>query len=120
MAIIPVPRPSKSAHDPDRPVNALLQVQIKHLHDAERNLPLRYRTDIYVKTIKTEGEAARYIRAVTEAIHKAHDDAAAQRTKPAPKRKRGLSIAAAAERPARKRRSKAKAKSSTGKSRRKK
>jgi hypothetical protein len=103
MTLIHVPRPSKSARDPDRPVNALLQTQIDHLHEAERNLPLRYRTEIYFKAIDTEGEAARYIREVTEAIHRAHDDAAAERKKRAAKRKPGLAIAAAAARPSRKR-----------------
>lgn len=99
MTLIPVPRPPKSAHNPERPINALLQAQIQHLHHAERNLPLRYRTEIYANAIKTEGEAAAYIRGVTEAIHSAHEDAAAQRTK----RKRALTIAAAAEQPSRKR-----------------
>lgn len=115
MTLIPVPRPSPSAMNPDRPVNALLQVQIQHLREAERNLPLRYHTDIYANAIKTEGEAAEYIRAVTEAIHQAHADAATQRKKAAPRRKPGLEIAAAAERPARKLRSKGKTKNSKSK-----
>lgn len=104
MTLIHVPRPDvKSAMDPDRPVNALLKAQIQHLHEAERNLPLRYRADIYINAIKTEGEAAEYIRAVTEAIHKAHEDAATKRTKPAARRKRPITIAAtAAKQPARK------------------
>jgi hypothetical protein len=98
MTLIKVPRPDvKSAMNPDRPVNALLKAQIQHLLEAERNLPLRHRTDIYINAIKTEGEAAEYIRQVTEAIHEAHEAAAA-------KRRRGIAIAAAAdERPARKR-----------------
>jgi hypothetical protein len=91
MALIPVPKPDvKSAMDPNRSVNALLRAQIQHLHDAERNLPLRHRTDIYVNAIKTEGEAAEYVRQVTEAIHAAHEAAAA-------KRRRGIAIAAAAD-----------------------
>jgi hypothetical protein len=94
--------------NPDRPVNTLLQTQIQHLHDAERNLPLRYRTEIYTNAIKTEGEASRYIRAVTEAIHKAHADAAAQRAIPAIRRKRGIEIAAAADKPVRGRKTLAK------------
>jgi hypothetical protein len=114
MTLIPVPRPPKSAHNPDRPINALLQAQIQHLHHAERNLPLRYRTEIYANAIKTEGEAAAYIRGVTEAIHRAHEDAAAQRTKYARRPKRGIAIAAAAaERPPRKGASNAKAKNNT-------
>jgi hypothetical protein len=81
MTIIPVPRPPKKAMNPNRLVSALLLAQIQHLQHAERRLPLRYRTAIYTHAIKTEGEAARYIREVTEAIHQAHADAAADRTK---------------------------------------
>ncbi|MGO9862981.1 MAG: hypothetical protein ACLPLR_05170 [Terriglobales bacterium] len=97
MTVIQVLRPnSKIAFKPDRPVNALLKAQIHHLLEAEKNLPLRHRSDIYVHAIKTEGEAAEYIRHVTEAIHDAHEAAAA-------KRRRGIAIAAAAEKPVRKR-----------------
>jgi hypothetical protein len=81
MAIIPVPRPSKKAMNPDRSVSSLLLAQIEHLQHAERRLPMRYRTAIYTRAIRTEGEAARYIREVTEAIHQAHADAAAERAK---------------------------------------
>jgi len=98
MEVIHVPRPSKKAMDPDRPANALLLAQVSHLQHAERRLPLRYRSDIYTHAIRTEGEAAEYIREVTEAIHKAHADAEKRRAK----RERGLEIAAAAERQKRK------------------
>lgn len=81
MAIIPVPRPSKKAWNPDRPISGLLLAQIEHLQHAERRLPLRYRSAIYTHAIRTEGEAARYIREATEAIHKAHADAQADRAK---------------------------------------
>jgi hypothetical protein len=120
MKPIPVPRPKKHAHNPDRLANALLLAQVQHLRDAEKNLPLRYRSEIYINTIRTEAEAAEYIREVTEAIHRAHDDAKGQRAKRISRRKAGLAIVAAAERPARKRSSKAGKKSSPGKSGRKK
>lgn len=81
MAIILIPRPSKKAWNPDRAANALLLAQVGHLQHAERRLPLRYRSRIYTHAIRTEGEAARYIREVTEAIHKAHADAKAERAK---------------------------------------
>jgi len=71
MTLIKVPRPPKSAYDPNRPVSALLKAQIDYLHHAARRLPLRYRSEIYVNAIKTEGEAARYIREVTQAIQDA-------------------------------------------------
>lgn len=81
MAIIHVPRPSKKAMNPDRPINCLLLAQVEHLQHAERRLPLRYRSEIYTHAIRTEGEAAQYIRKTTEAVHKAHADAAAERIK---------------------------------------
>src|SRR5690348_17336509 len=76
MVLIHVPRP-KDAYNPDRPVGSLLKTQVEHLREAESKLPLRYRRriDTYIKAIKTEGEAAAYIRTVTEAIHAAHTDA---------------------------------------------
>jgi hypothetical protein len=114
MKVIKVPRPQQSALDPNRPANALLQAQIEHLQHAERRLPLRYRSDIYTHSIRTEGEAADYIRDVTEAIHKAHQDAQVQRAKQARRRRKGLDIAAAAESPSRKRSSRTKAKKSAG------
>jgi uncharacterized protein YdbL (DUF1318 family) len=103
MALIHVPRP-KNAMDPDRPVNALLKTQMLHLHDAESKLPIGHRTDVYINAIKTEGEAANYIRQVTEAIHAAHAAAAKKRARPAAKRKPVIEIAAVADDgPARKR-----------------
>lgn len=87
MALIHVPKP-KNAYNPDRPVGSLLKAQVEHLREAESKLPLRYRHEIdtYIKAIKTEGEAATYIRKVTEAIHDAHADA--ERGRRTPKRKK--------------------------------
>lgn len=95
MALISVPKPPKSAYNPDRPVGSLLKAQVEHLREAESKLPLRYRTEFYVKAVKTEGEAAKYIREVTEAIHTAHEDA--EQARRAPKRKRVIEIAAVAD-----------------------
>ena len=99
MAIIEVPKPPKSAWDPNRPISTLLQSQVEHLFEAERKLPHKYKTQIYVNAIKTEGEAAEYIQKATEAIHRAHEDAAARRAKPAPKRRSAIAIAAIAAEP---------------------
>ena len=102
MALIRVPRP-KDAYNPDRPMGSLLKAQVEHLREAESKLPLRYRNEIdtYIKAIKTEGEAAAYIRKVTEAIHDAHADAErarhAPKGKPVQKRKRVIEIAAVAD-----------------------
>ena len=96
-AVVQVPKPSKTAYNPDRPMSLLLKAQVEHLREAESKLPLRYRHEIdtYIKAIKTEGEAAAYIRKVTEAIHDAHADA--ERARHAPKRKRVMEIAAVAD-----------------------
>jgi hypothetical protein len=95
-----------SAFDPNRPISSLLKTQVEHFHEAEKRLPSRYHSEIYVNAIKTEDEAAKYIRAVTEAIHAAHKEAAALREavhaahkgatalRVAPERKRGIDIAA--------------------------
>jgi hypothetical protein len=100
--IIIVPRP-RGVRNPNRPAGSLLLAQVKHLREAEKSLPPHYRSlifshsGIFSHAIETEGEAARYVRAVTEAIHAAHDDAAAERFKIAPKRKRVIEIAAVAD-----------------------
>jgi hypothetical protein len=104
MAMIRVPRPAKNAFNPDRPVSELLKAQTENLHEAEKRLPLRYQSGIYINAIKTEGEAAKYIRHVTEAIHEAHADAASARLRVAPKRKRVIEIAAVADERAEKKR----------------
>jgi hypothetical protein len=106
MTMIKVPKPPQSAYDPSRPVSALLKVQVEHLYEAEKRLPSRYRSEVYVNAIRTEGEAANYIRAVTEAIHEAHADA--ERARHMPKRKREIEIAVADERAERKRKRKSK------------
>jgi hypothetical protein len=86
MDPIPVPKP-KGVRDPNRPASSLLLAQIHHLREAEKNLPVRYHSGIFHKSLITEGEVARYVRAVTEAIHKAHNDAIKERVKAAAKRK---------------------------------
>jgi len=112
MAVIKVPKPPKSAFDPNRPANTLLLNQIAHLHEAEKKLPSRYRSEIYINAIKTEGEAAEYIRKVTEAIHAAHDDAVKRRARAARKGKGVIEIAAVADERAERKRAPAKKKSS--------
>jgi len=97
MAIIHVPRPPKNAGNPNRSVSSLLRAQVDHLHEAEKRLPLRYRSEIYINAIHTEAEAARYIREITEAIHRAHEEAAARPSGKIREVRRGLSIAAVAD-----------------------
>lgn len=86
MDPIIVPR-AKGKYDPNRPAGSLLLAQVHHLHEAEKNLPSRYHSGIFHKAIQTEADAAEYIKAVTEAIHAAHDQAPAERLKRARARK---------------------------------
>src|SRR5579864_2552287 len=104
MTIIRVPRPPKSAMNPNRPVNTLLRNQIQHMQEAEFRLPVKLQTNVYINAIKTEGEAAEYIQRVTQALHKAHaveprGHAAGIVTVPKRRPVRGPDIAAAAEEP---------------------
>lgn len=100
-----VPKP-KGVRDPDRPAGALLLAQVRHLHEAEKSLPPKYHSGIFHKAVVTEDDAARYIHAVTKAIHEAHDDAAKERARRTAARKRVIEIAAMADhRGTRKRRS---------------
>lgn len=86
MAVIHMGKSTKEAWNPNRPVSSLLEWQVEHLHEAERRLPRHLHTDIYVNAITTEGEAAEYIQAVTEAIHQAHAAAEARRGQAARRR----------------------------------
>lgn len=103
MTLIHVPKTiPQSAYDADRPLSSLLKIQVEHLYEAEKRLPPQYQSGTYVNAIRTEGEAARYIGRVTDAIRLAHEHA--ERARHMPKRKRVIEIAAAAdERPERKR-----------------
>lgn len=69
--LIKVPKPSRTAFNPHRPLekNLLIHAQVRHFHEAEMQLPEHLRTGIDIATIRTEGEASHYIRKVTRAIH---------------------------------------------------
>jgi len=98
MAVIHWGKSSKSAWNPNRPMSSLLEWQIEHLYEAEKRLPRHHHTNIYVNAIRTEGEAAEYIRAVTEAIHAAHAEAERLRTQRAKRKPKGVvEIAAVAD-----------------------
>ena len=72
MAIIKVPTPPQSAMNKERPVSSLLKTQLVHMQEAEFRLPARAQTNVYINSIKTEAQAADYIRRVTEALHEEH------------------------------------------------
>ncbi len=70
--IVPVPKPSRAAYNPDRSLheNALVRAQVRHFAEADKHLPAELQTGIDASSVRTEGEASEYIRKVTAAIHK--------------------------------------------------
>jgi len=70
--VIRVPKPARSSYQPHRPLskNTLLQSQVKHFHELEKDLPPEHKTGILLDSIQTEGQAAEYIRRMTEKLHR--------------------------------------------------
>jgi hypothetical protein len=75
--VIRVPKPQRSSYQPDRPLarSTLLQSQVNHFLELEKGLPPEHKTGLAVESIKTEGQAAEYIRRMTEKIHELHKKA---------------------------------------------
>lgn len=96
MATVHVPKP-KSVRNPDRAASSLLLAQVQHLREAEKSLPPSRHSGIFSHAIRTEGEAAQYIRAVTEAIHAAHREAKIERERRRAAREGVITIAAQAD-----------------------
>lgn len=66
---IAVPTPPESAFNPGRPISDLVRWQLRHMHEAEKRLPMHERTRQDIEAIKTEGEASEYLRRMTEKLH---------------------------------------------------
>jgi hypothetical protein len=66
-----VSKPSPKSFNTNRPVtkNALLENQIRHFHELEKSLLKQLQTGIRFEDVRTEGDAAKYIRRVTEILH---------------------------------------------------
>ncbi len=66
-----VPKPSPDSFNKNRPVtkNALLENQIKHFHELEMRLLEQLQTGIRFDDVRTEGDAAEYIRRMTSILH---------------------------------------------------
>lgn len=67
-----VPKPAKSSYNAKRDLkrNALLANQVMHFHKIEEELPARQRSGVSLEDIKTEGQAADFIKQVTLRLHK--------------------------------------------------
>jgi hypothetical protein len=70
--VVRVPKPARSSYQPHRPFtkNGLLQNQVKHFRELEKNLPREQQTGIPHESVKTEADAAGYIRLMTERLHR--------------------------------------------------
>ncbi|MGO9969302.1 MAG: hypothetical protein ACLPY2_18740 [Bryobacteraceae bacterium] len=70
--VIHVPKPARSSYQPQRPLSrsTLLQSQVKHFRDLEKDLPLDQQTGIAIDSIITEAQAAEYIRRMTNRFHR--------------------------------------------------
>jgi|CZKN01.1.fsa_nt_gi hypothetical protein len=70
--VIRVPKPARSSYQPNRPLSksSLLQSQVKHFRDLEKDLPPERQTGIPIDSITTEGQAAEYIRRMTVQFHR--------------------------------------------------
>jgi hypothetical protein len=70
--VIRVPKTARSSYQPHRPLhkNALLQNQVKHFREIEKDLPPEHQSGIPIESIETEGHAAEYIRHITGKLHR--------------------------------------------------
>lgn len=66
-----VPKPSPASFNRQRLVtkNTLLENQIKHFHALEQTMLQKLQTGIRFEDVRTEGEAAEYIRRITAVLH---------------------------------------------------
>jgi hypothetical protein len=69
--IIRVPKPRSKSFNKNRPISSLLQSQVRHFHEVEKQMLLEQLTDIQM--IRTEAQAADYIREMTQKLHAAGD-----------------------------------------------
>jgi len=66
-----VPKPSAKSFNTARLIskNTLIESQIKHIHALEQVLLEQLQTGIRFEDVRTEGDAAKYIRRVTAVLH---------------------------------------------------
>jgi hypothetical protein len=66
-----VPKSAEGAFNRNRPIgkNSLLANQVKHLHELESTLRKQLETGIRFEDVRTEGDAADYIRRMTAIFH---------------------------------------------------
>src|SRR5205807_8788948 len=82
--VVKVVRPHAKRFEPDRPITDLVRNQLMHLSLAQRHLPKQHHHPADVYSIKTDAQAAEFIRHVTAKLHSLKGKAAKpkQKTKP--------------------------------------
>jgi len=81
--VVKVQRPHAKHFEPDRPITDLVRNQLMHLSLAQRQLDKKHHHPADVYSIKTDAQAAEFIRHVTAKLHSLKGKAA----KPTPKAK---------------------------------
>jgi hypothetical protein len=81
--VVKVQRPHAKRFEPDRPITDLVRNQLMHLSLAQRHLDKKHHHPVDVYSIKTDAEAAEFIRHVTARLHARKGKA----TNPTPKAK---------------------------------
>ena len=74
--VIVVPKPRPEAYNPDRPLdrNSLLLNQVRHFQHVEQRWAEEHgHTCCDITEVKTEGQAAEYLRKMTELVHERSD-----------------------------------------------
>ena len=66
--VVHVPRPAPSSLNKHRPLSSLLKNQIEHFQKLESEFPAQERTVASTASIRTEGEAADYIKKITSKL----------------------------------------------------
>jgi hypothetical protein len=65
---VTVPKPPKTALNKNRRISQLLMNQVQHFREVEKKWPQEQQTHIDPQTLKSEGDAAAYISAVTSKL----------------------------------------------------
>ena len=69
--VVPVPHPAPGSMNKHRRISQLLKQQIRHFREVEKMWPAGKQTGIDIEAVKTEAEAAAYIRKITGMLHTA-------------------------------------------------
>jgi hypothetical protein len=68
--VVAVPKTQKGAFNPDRRISSLIQAQLRHIREAEKqSLPADQQTNIDISKLETERQASDYLQKVMARLH---------------------------------------------------